>query len=144
MLAVDLPFLPLDVLRALVAIMARAVAEQSSIISLVPSPQRIACILPQLDGLPQPLCGLYHRALLPGLQAALGAGKFKVMAAVQEACGRVAPTSDLQSARGGLCLDMWDARAFAAAQESGADPSEWFLNINTPEEWQQARQIRSR
>jgi molybdopterin-guanine dinucleotide biosynthesis protein A len=141
MLAVDLPLLPVEVLQALVA---SAITETSSVVSLAPSPPRIACILPQLDGMPQPLCGLYHRALLPGLQAALEAGKFKVMAALQEACDQLAPSSDLQSSPQRLCLEMWDARALAAAQRSAPDPSEWFLNINTEKDWQQARQLRFR
>jgi molybdenum cofactor guanylyltransferase len=141
MLAVDLPLLPVEVLRALAA---TALNEKSSVISPASSPQRVACILPHLDGLPQPLCGLYHRVLLRGLQTALEAGKFKVMTALQEACDQVAPSLDLQFSPRELCIEMWDARAFAAAQPSAPNPGEWFLNINTPEEWQQARQLRSR
>jgi molybdopterin-guanine dinucleotide biosynthesis protein A len=141
MLAVDLPLLPMEVLRALVA---SALNDKSSVISPASSLQSVACILPQLDGLPQPLCGLYHRALLPGLRTTLEGGKFKVMTALQEACDQVAPNLDLQSSPGELCIEMWDARAFAAAQPLAPNPSEWFLNINTPEEWQQARQLRFR
>lgn len=141
MLAVDLPLLPVEVLRALVA---TALNQKSSVISPASSLRRVACILPQLDGLPQPLCGIYHRALLRGLKTTLEAGKFKVMTALQEACDRVAPSSDLQSAPTELCIEMWDAKAFAAEQPSAPNPSEWFLNINTPEEWQQARQLRLR
>lgn len=141
MLAVDLPLLPVEVLRALVA---RVAAQQSDAISLASSPQRIACILPQLDGLPQPLCGLYSRALLPGLRATLEAGKFKVMTALQKACAQVASSSPQQSPPREICIELWDARAFAAAQPAAPNPSEWFLNINTPEEWQQARQLRFR
>jgi molybdopterin-guanine dinucleotide biosynthesis protein A len=91
-----------------------------------------------LGGFPQPLCGLYHRALAPGLRAALEAGKLKVMAALQEAC------DDPHSARLGCRIEMWDADAFAARLPATPDPSEWFLNINTPEDWQQARQLRSK
>lgn len=130
-LAVDLPLLPTEVLQALVAGALHA-----------SSPQRLACFLPQLDGFPHPLCGLYHRALAPGLRAALEAGKFKVMAAVQQACDHVESRSDVQFAGPGLAIEMWDARAFAAVQPLAPNPSEWFLNINTPEEWQQARQLR--
>jgi len=139
MLAVDLPLLPVEVLRALVA---RTAAQQSGAVAFVPPAHRVACILPELDGLPQPLCGLYHRALLRGLQTMLEAGKFKVMAALQEACDQVSLSSDLQSPSREFCIEMWDARAFAVAQPSAPNPSEWFLNINTPEEWQLARQLR--
>lgn len=139
MLAVDLPFLPMEVLRALVACVP---PPEGTVLSLPASSlQTVACILPKLDGLPQPLCGLYHRALASGLRAALDAGKFKVMAALQEACDQVAPSSDLQSARRKLGIEMWDVRAFAAAQPSAPNPSEWFLNINTPQDWQHARQL---
>lgn len=141
MLAVDLPLLPVEVLQALVA---SAFNQKSRVISLASSLRKVACVLPQLDGLPQPLCGLYHRALLPGLQTRLEAGKFKVMTALHEACDQVAPSLDWQSSPGELCIEMWDARAFAAAQPSAPNPSEWFLNINTPEEWQQAGQLRFR
>jgi molybdopterin-guanine dinucleotide biosynthesis protein A len=141
MLAVDLPLFPVEVLRALVA---TALDENSSVTSPASSPPKVACILPHLDGLPQPLCGLYHRALLRGLRTTIEAGKFKVMTALQEACDQVAPNLDLQSSPGELCIEMWDARAFAARQPSTPNASEWFLNINTPEEWQQARQLRFR
>ena len=140
MLAVDLPFLPVEVLRALVAI-ARS-EENARTTSALSSLPPMACVLPQLDGLPQPLCGLYHRALAPGLRAALDAGKFKVMTALREACDFVAPRD--QSASPGFRIEEWDATAFAAGQPLAPNPSEWFLNINTPEDWQQARQLRIR
>ena len=136
MLAVDLPFLPVEVLQALVGC-ARS-REPTGIATNSSSWPEVACILPQLDGFPQPLCGLYHRALAPGLRAALQAGKLKVMAALQEAC------DDPQSAHPGCRIEMWDAVAFAATLPATPDPSEWFLNINTPEDWQQARQLRSK
>jgi molybdopterin-guanine dinucleotide biosynthesis protein A len=136
MLAVDLPFLPVQALQALVR-SARS-REQTGAVTRSSSWPEVACILPQLDGFPQPLCGLYHRALAPGLRAALKAGKLKVMAALQEAC------DDPQSAHPGCRIEMWDAVAFAATLPATPDPSEWFLNINTPEDWHQARQLRSK
>jgi molybdopterin-guanine dinucleotide biosynthesis protein A len=138
MLAVDLPFLPVKVLQALVTCARQG--EKSETSSGLSSPPPLACVLPQLDGLPQPLCGLYHRALAPGLRAALEAGNFKVMAALQEACDFVAPS--LQLAHSGFRIELWDAAAFAAGQPSAPDSSEWFLNINVPEDWQQAQQLR--
>jgi molybdenum cofactor guanylyltransferase len=142
MLAVDLPFLPVEALQALVACARQGQDPKST---TPPSSSRaIACVLPQLDGLPQPLCGLYHRGLAPGLRAALEAGKFKVMAALQEACDVVAPSSNLQSSGTGFRIEMWDPAALAATLPSAPNPGEWFLNINTPEDWQQARQLRVR
>jgi molybdopterin-guanine dinucleotide biosynthesis protein A len=137
MLAVDLPFLPVEVLQGLVA--HSVPAEKSS----GPAPsQTVACVLPQVDGLPQPLCGLYHRALAPGLRRALESGKLKVMAALQEACeiAQASRRSDGPEFR----IEMWDVAAFAATRPAAPNASEWFLNINTPEDWEGARQSRSR
>lgn len=142
MLAVDLPFLPVEVLQALAAY-ARP-REETFVTSPASSLQTVACILPMLDGLPQPLCGLYHRALAPGLRAALEAGRFKVMAALRQACDQVSADLEIQCASRRLRIDLWDAAAFAATLPSAPDPNEWFLNINTPEDWQQARQLRCR
>jgi molybdopterin-guanine dinucleotide biosynthesis protein A len=136
MLAVDLPFLSVEVLHALVATACLAAAVDASRPPLV-------CFVPQVDGLPQPLCGLYHRALAPRLRQSLEAGKFKVMAALEEACDVVA-SSEYQSPRPRFRIDLWDAAAFAATLPGGPNPSEWFLNINTPEDWLQARQFRSK
>ncbi|HTU51482.1 MAG TPA: molybdenum cofactor guanylyltransferase [Acidobacteriaceae bacterium] len=140
MLAVDLPYLPVEALQALAAF-ARS-EEDPRTTSALSSLPPVACVLPQLDGLPQPLCGLYHRALAPGLRASLEAGKFKVMTALREACDFIVPS--LQSASLGFRIELWNAAVFAAALPSAPNPSEWFLNINTPEDWQKARQLRFR
>ncbi len=142
MLAVDLPVLPVEVLQALVAC-ARP-GQESEAASNLRSPQMVACILPEVDGLPQPLCGLYHRVLVPGLRVALEAGTLKVMAALRVACDQVSADPEIQSASRGHRIKMWDAAAFAVLLPSAPDPSEWFLNINTPEDWQQAYQLRIR
>ena len=140
LLAVDLPFLPVEVLQALTA---RASATEDAVAtscrSSLPS---VACVLPYLDGLPQPLCGLYHRALAPGLRRALQTGKFKVMAALQEATNKDAATPEIQPASPALRIELWDAASFAATMQPSPNPSEWFLNINTPQDWQQAQQLR--
>lgn len=141
MLAVDLPLLPVEVLQALLSC---ALAEKSGVTSSGSSLPPVACVLPKLDGLLQPLCGLYHRVLAPGLREALEQGNFKVMAALQQACDRLARSPDIESASPRFRIEMWDARAFATAQPSAPDPSEWFLNINTPADWQQAQQLRFR
>ena len=139
-LAVDLPLLPIEALQALAA-RANAAKENEG-------PPRsssfgaIACILPQFQGLPQPLCGLYHRALAAGLRAALEAGKFKVMAALQDAANNPPAGVELHGNRSVLRVELWDAASFAAAMQPSPNPSQWFLNINTPEDWRQAQRLR--
>ncbi len=141
MLAVDLPFLPVEILQAL-AVYASPQSETQVAIEVLSLP--LACVLPQLAGLPQPLCGLYHRALAPGLRASLEAGRFKVMAALQEACDAAVPSPELHTAGPRFRIEMWDAAGFAATLPSVPNASEWFLNINTPEDWLRAQQIRPR
>ena len=139
MLAVDLPFLPVEVLQALVTFSRQR--ERPGDPSSPASASPVPCVVPQLDGLPQPLCGLYHRDLAPGLRAALESGNFKVMAALQQACEVVASGSDLHAARRPFRPEMWDAAAFAAAQPSAPNPREWFHNINSQEDWLRARKL---
>jgi len=127
-LAVDLPLLPVDLLRALAA---RAAAERAGAL----------CILPQVDGLPQPLCGLYHRSLRDGLHGALQHGTYKIMHAVREATAGIA----------GGRIDLFDVQSEAQFDvQSGAQPDasitsirDWFLNINAPQDWQRACELAS-
>lgn len=142
MLAVDLPFLPVEVLRAMV-VACSGPASPSLDQSYPGSPPPVACVLPQYDGRPQPLCGLYHRALARGLRAALDAGNFKVMTALREACHGVESGAQSQSSLARFRVKMWDAAGFAAGLQNEPDPGEWFMNINTLQDWQQARQLRS-
>ncbi len=136
MLAVDLPFLPVEVLQALAA--RASLVKNVGAASNPLSPPTVACILPMWDGQPQPLCGLYHCALAPALRVALEAGKLKVMGALHEACDRVAASPQIQS-ESPFCIEMWDPAAFAATLPSEPNPSDWFLNINSPEDWRQAQ-----
>jgi molybdopterin-guanine dinucleotide biosynthesis protein A len=139
-LAVDLPLLPIEVLQALAA---RAYSAKGN-----DGPSRsssfgaIACILPEVGGLPQPLCGLYRRALAPGLRRALEGGKFKVMAALGDAVRNPASGPELQPASPALRIELWDAASFAAAMKPSPDPTEWFLNINTLEDWRKTQRLR--
>ena len=68
-LAVDMPFVPVEVLRALVA--AAGGAEM--------------VVLSRAEGYVQPLCGVYSRRALPALRAELEAGRLKVKDAVAAA-----------------------------------------------------------
>lgn len=105
-LPVDLPVLPLTFLLWLVR---RAETTQA------------LATVPRLQGLPQPLCAVYSRALLPHLQAALAEGDAKVMRAVE---------------RAGV-IDSFDVESIAAA-ESWFSPHRWFDNLNTPADFQRA------
>ncbi|MGH9615633.1 MAG: molybdenum cofactor guanylyltransferase [Acidobacteriaceae bacterium] len=138
-LAVDLPFLPVEALEAQVARVYRA--EEGPIVADNSSLQQIACVIPQLDGRPQPLCGLYRRSLASGLRHALEKSTFKVITALQEAL-----IHSIRDRQGNLSLriDLWDASDFAAKMNPAQDPTEWFLNVNTPEDWRRARQLRLR
>ena len=138
LLAVDLPFLPVEVLQELVARVPPSGPHGKAADEFLP--QAVSCVLPEVGGLPQPLCGLYHRALAPGLRRSLEAGKFKVMAALEQACNPVVTGSDVRGDHPPSRIELWDAEAFAARTFS--NPSEWFLNINTPEDWQEAQQRR--
>lgn len=78
--------------------------------------------VPRLQGLAQPLCAVYSRALLPHLQAALAEGDVKVIRAVERAGA----------------FDGFDVESVAAA-ESWPSPHRWFDNLNTPADFQRAR-----
>ena len=65
-LAVDMPFVPVEVLRSLVA--------------AVRVDYRV--VLAEAEGKIQPLCGVYSRRTLPILRAELEAGRYKVKDAV--------------------------------------------------------------
>jgi molybdenum cofactor guanylyltransferase len=114
-LPVDLPLLPVEFLRWMAAR-----AEESA----------AAATFPLLAGRPQPLCAVYSRRLLPGLSAALAAGDFKVIPA-------------LESAAVGS-LDAFEVEPLAAALVPATWPSEppvqaWFRNLNAPEDYELVR-----
>ena len=104
-LPVDLPNLPIEFLRVLVAR-----AEDSNAVATIPT----------LAGLPQPLTAIYSRRLLPGLRAALAAGDYKVMTAITAAAAALnAP------------VDLFSVESLAPNPE-GPNPEQWFRNLNTP------------
>lgn len=108
---VDQPDLPRSFLRWM---MARA--ERSG----------AAATIPYSGGRPQPLCAVYHRALAGGLRAALEAGQYKVMAAIESAAAELD--------RG---IDVFQVESVAAANSPGIWPPDpplrhWFRNLNTP------------
>ena len=113
-LAVDLPWLPVDFLRWMIAR-----AGQTGALATIP----------RLQGLPQPLCAIYHKALLPYAQDALSAGDAKIMHAVERTAGAT-----------GLGIDSFDVESVAAAQswEQALPLHRWFDNLNTPSEFERA------
>jgi molybdopterin-guanine dinucleotide biosynthesis protein A len=144
-LAVDLPLVPVELLQALAArVQSSHVASAGTL-----------CILPQVDELPQPLCGLYHRSLMDGLRGALEEGKYKIMLALRDAVLRVeglpVPLVGLEARQGPALgtpasrVEFFDAQAFAimATTDSALSSSDWFLNINTQRDWQLANQLGS-
>ncbi len=69
-LAVDVPFVPVEVLKMLLD------AQES---------EGAVCVMAEAQGQPQPLVALYARSALPILRSALEAGRWKVMAAIKAA-----------------------------------------------------------
>ncbi len=68
-LAVDVPFVPVE---ALVALLEEHAGGAQSI------------IIPEVDGQLHPLCGVYARSALPALRAELKAGHYKVVNAIRK------------------------------------------------------------
>jgi molybdenum cofactor guanylyltransferase len=84
--------------------------------------------VPRTNGLPQPLCAVYHRNLLAPLTESLLAGNYKVMQAVTAAT-RGRPGS----------IDVFDVELVASAHPellafSHLPLYRWFYNCNTPED----------
>ena len=79
--------------------------------------------VPRINGLPQPLCAIYHRKLLQPIRAALLAGNYKVTEAI--------PASET--------IDIFDVETVASANQelrgwSALPLFRWFHNCNTPED----------
>ena len=120
-LAVDLPLVPVRFLELLLERRAHG-------------PGGALCIVPTLEGRPQPLCSLVHRSLAPGLRSALDAGNCKVMAAFRATIEQSA--TQRHSSAG---LDLWEIQDLDEASELG--PKEWFLNVNSMADWRQAQRL---
>ena len=114
-LPVDLPLLPVEFLTELLE---RAHSGAAW------------AVIPCLAGRPQPLCAVYHRDLLPGLGQAVAEGKFKVMLALEFAV-HATQNARLPDSREGI--DRWDIPL--------SEQANWFLNLNTPEELEQAHRL---
>lgn len=106
-LAVDLPWVSVEFLRWMM--------ERGEITGAVAT-------VPRLQGLPQPLCAIYGRGLLPHMKAALAGGDAKIMRTVERGSGNI---------------DSFDVESIAAA-EGWPSPQRWFANLNTPADWERA------
>jgi len=107
-LAVDIPLLP--------AFFLRWIADRAVITEALAT-------IPLSQDRPQPLCGVYSRALLPHIQTALSMGHAKVMQAIESAA-QAALTP----------IDFFHVESIASAQ-SWPQPiplHRWFQNINSP------------
>ncbi|WP_446743310.1 molybdenum cofactor guanylyltransferase [Silvibacterium acidisoli] len=88
--------------------------------------------LPYLEGRPQPLCAVYHRAMLPHIQQALSAGDGKVTRCIEKAATESGMKIDRLSIEGVYAAlqpyQQWPLRP---------GPRHWFRNFNRPEdlEW---------
>jgi molybdopterin-guanine dinucleotide biosynthesis protein A len=135
-LAVDLPLLPVEFLEAF--------ADRVQATAPTSSSEQVACLLPQVEGMEQPLCGLYRRCLVAGLRHALEEGNCRITAAIRQALRTPPPGPEGQPGSAKFRIEMWDASAFAATikPSPSLSPADWFLNINTPEDWQRAQQLR--
>jgi len=75
----------------------------------------VAVTVPESGGRLQPLCGVYHRAILPRIETALSTGRYKVDAVFADIPKRIISEDEMTSA------------GFA---------TEIFRNVNTPEEYE--------
>jgi molybdenum cofactor guanylyltransferase len=83
--------------------------------------------VPRINGLPQPLCAIYHRDLLRPITASLLAGNYKVMPVVTAAAGE------------SQAVDVFDTERLASTHPDllGFSPLplyRWFHNCNLPED----------
>lgn len=117
-LAVDMPLVPVEFLRWM---MERA--ETSGAVATIPA----------AGGRDQPLCAIYSRRLLDGLRKSIAAGRLKMMTVIEEAAtasGERVDRFQVESVAAGLAAGIWPV-----------DPPlrDWFLNTNTPEEFERSQ-----
>jgi molybdenum cofactor guanylyltransferase len=142
-LAVDLPLIPVEFLQGLV----KYTHDGRS------SMPEALCILPLVEGLPQPLCGIYHLSLALGLRRALEEGRYKIIRALnfaleKETWQEPSPVSverdNVHSAHETAAnrIQLLDVDASnLSAQPSNLQPKDWFLNINTEADLHRAQEL---
>ncbi len=132
-LPVDMPFLPVALLRGWM-------------LETLRSPEaRLALFV--VDGVPQPTICLLHCEVAPFLTAAAEAGRFKLYPVLEEAARSLAHGRNV-AAEEVLLRTVWsEARANDLILRQGRELTEgqraashlWFANLNTPEDFNQAR-----
>lgn len=118
-LPVDLPLLPLSLLEYLLR---RARVSESAV------------TLPSANGLPQTFPVVLRRDLLSSLQDELGGGRRGCFAAFRAAASQAGEEVSV------VAVELL-AQAGQAAHPAGLPPYEWFLNVNTPEEFRRAESL---
>ena len=93
-LAVDVPLVPVELLRRL----AMRCLQTSGV-----------AVMMRVEGRIEPLCAVYHRRVLTGIEASLAQGNYKVSTAIEG-------VSEVEYL------------------EVDGDDANWFLNVNTPQE----------
>ncbi len=111
-LPVDLPFLPVALLRAWIEA------------ALASGNTRLAIFT--VDGLPQPTLVLLHREVLPYLSGAVEQGRFKLFPVLLEAAKA-------------LATEQGVAEEAVLENSTVTDEAGWFANVNTPEEFAAAQ-----
>ncbi len=125
-LPVDLPFLPPTMLYA----WAKTLLQQAD------PALRIAYF--EADGHPQPLVCLLHRTLLPYIQGALQKQQYKVTQLFEEIVGELAVQSGQVLQKTIVSRDA-EGIAWVPAPEEAAQRPLWFSNLNTQEEFAEAK-----
>ncbi len=108
-LAVDMPAMPIEFLGWMID---RAELTQASV------------TIPFVTGRAQPLCGIYHRSLAPGVRRSIESGEHRVFPVLLKSAHRI---------------DAFDVESIVAAGAMDSLPAgrphEWFRNLNTPQEF---------
>jgi molybdopterin-guanine dinucleotide biosynthesis protein A len=116
--ACDLPFASAEFLQYILSCHAEAYPQSSgTAASLVAD----AAVAVSVEGRVQPLLGLYHKRVLPAIEAALSSGNYKVMDCLKILNVLYVPESD-----------------FGTASPSVPSP---LYNMNTPEDYAAAAQL---
>jgi molybdopterin-guanine dinucleotide biosynthesis protein A len=119
---VDMPFLP-------VALLEKWVSEV-----LKEEKRGVRASVMSLDGVLQPMPCLLHRELAPPLKAAVTGGQYRILGAVREACGVESIRRKLLPEQ--VLLEI--AVEELAPGEQAETLRRWFVNLNTPAEFEQA------
>lgn len=143
-LPVDMPLLPAGLVGALGAAWQRG----------MPNGLRVGMAV--AGGVTQPLVSIVHRKALAAIQAAIGAGRYKVRPVLEEAAsslairgspGRIALSrteivvGDAETHPGLPLVRVGDEIVWRPSAAEWRSRHLWFSNLNTPEEFAEAEQF---